>query len=354
MAKIRIVGDSSGYVEIAAPNAAGNNTLELPSGNTRLVGSDSAGNVSISGIVTASSGFVGNITGNINAPGVSTIATLNVTQSNPTRLNVTGVSTFTSGPVLVGSGTSTGTASQRLQVDGNAYVSGQFGIGQTNPVSGSYLDIVAGSGSAPTFKGYVRIGPNNAQSLSSNGGLEFLSTTFSNGYGWRAHSPDLGGGSVPFVVESRADSSTWTERLRIDQSGRVTRPYQPAFNASGSPANVSYSGGNIFQFNTADLNVGSHFNTSTYRFTAPVAGVYLFGVSIYVNGNLSGCFTVNGTQTYGGSDVQPLVYGDLTRSYSAQLLVSLSANDIVDFRSRDSTASSSIYMGHSNFWGYLM
>ena len=29
MAKIKINGDSSGYVEIAAPNAANNNTLEL-------------------------------------------------------------------------------------------------------------------------------------------------------------------------------------------------------------------------------------------------------------------------------------------------------------------------------------
>jgi hypothetical protein len=28
MAKIRIVGDTSGYIEIAAPSAAGNNTLK--------------------------------------------------------------------------------------------------------------------------------------------------------------------------------------------------------------------------------------------------------------------------------------------------------------------------------------
>jgi hypothetical protein len=49
-------------------------------------------NLNATGIVTAS-GFVGNITGNINATGVSTIATLNVTQSNPTNLNVSGVTT---------------------------------------------------------------------------------------------------------------------------------------------------------------------------------------------------------------------------------------------------------------------
>lgn len=40
---------------------------------------------------------------------------------------------LTSGPLLVGSATSTGTASQILQVTGGAYVSGNVGIGTTNP-----------------------------------------------------------------------------------------------------------------------------------------------------------------------------------------------------------------------------
>jgi hypothetical protein len=51
----------------------------------------------VTGVVTASS-FVGpvtgNVTGNINSTGVSTIATLNATQSNPTNLNVSGVGTI--------------------------------------------------------------------------------------------------------------------------------------------------------------------------------------------------------------------------------------------------------------------
>jgi hypothetical protein len=51
------------------------------------------------------------------------------------QLQVTGVSTFTNGPVLVGSGTSTGTVSQRLQVTGGSYISGNLGIGTTNPSS---------------------------------------------------------------------------------------------------------------------------------------------------------------------------------------------------------------------------
>ena len=52
-----------------------------------------------------------------------------------TSLSVSGVSTFTNGPVFIGSGTSTGTALQRLQVTGGAYISTSTGIGTTNPQS---------------------------------------------------------------------------------------------------------------------------------------------------------------------------------------------------------------------------
>jgi hypothetical protein len=50
------------------------------------------------------------------------------------KLTVTGDASIT-GPVLVGSATSTGTASQPLQVTGGAYVSGNVGIGTTLPTS---------------------------------------------------------------------------------------------------------------------------------------------------------------------------------------------------------------------------
>jgi hypothetical protein len=50
-----------------------------------------------------------------------------------TSLIVSGISTFTAGPVLVGTGTSTGTATQPLQVSGGAYVSGNVGVAVTAP-----------------------------------------------------------------------------------------------------------------------------------------------------------------------------------------------------------------------------
>ena len=64
----------------------------------------------------------------IQVTGISTLS-----NANATNLQVTGISTFTNGPIFIGSGTSTGTALQGLQVTGGAYISTSTGIGTTNP-----------------------------------------------------------------------------------------------------------------------------------------------------------------------------------------------------------------------------
>jgi hypothetical protein len=51
------------------------------------------------------------------------------------QLSVSGVSTFVNGTVFIGSGTTTGTELQTLQVTGGAYVSENVGIGTTRPTS---------------------------------------------------------------------------------------------------------------------------------------------------------------------------------------------------------------------------
>ncbi len=53
--------------------------------------------------------------------------------------NAVGQLQVSSGPVIIGAATSTGTASQPLQVTGGAYVSGNLGVGNTNP--GAKLDV---------------------------------------------------------------------------------------------------------------------------------------------------------------------------------------------------------------------
>ena len=125
---------------------------------TKITGGEfdsTQGGLSVAGIITATGGFIGTVTGNVTGnttgthignvtAGSITINAANntisgVTQSNVSNTIVTGIATFTNGPVLVGTATSTGTASQPLQVTGGAYVSGSIGIGTTNPLGA--LDI---------------------------------------------------------------------------------------------------------------------------------------------------------------------------------------------------------------------
>jgi hypothetical protein len=94
------------------------------------------------------------------------------------QLQVTGISTFTNGPVLIGEATLTGTADQRLQVTGGAYISDKVGIGTTNPLekldvrgaitgvtsikaSDNTTNITLTSGTLTAFAGDIKVGGNN-------------------------------------------------------------------------------------------------------------------------------------------------------------------------------------------------
>lgn len=106
---------------------------------------------------------------------------------------------------------------------------GNVGIGTANPiqklnvqgtilVSGNGGNLAYGIGEA-TYKGAIQIA--DGGNLTSDGGLEFKSSTSSSGYGWRIKTPDFLSGNTPLVFESRAASATWTERMRITVGGNM-------------------------------------------------------------------------------------------------------------------------------------
>ena len=74
-----------------------------------------------------------------------------------------------------------------------------------------------------------------------------------------------------------------TPRIAVDASGRVTLPYQPAFTARSAQATTQ---GNDVIWDTVDYQVGTYYNSTNGRFTAPVAGYYYFhSHGLWANGD---------------------------------------------------------------------
>ena len=143
------------------------------------------------------------------------------------------------------------------------------------------------------------------------------------------------------------------ERMRIDGSGRVTMPYQPAFSIYGNTDpnwynDVIYIGHVGSSASADDTNVGSHFSYSTGRFTAPVSGRYFFSWSVTSNDSNSHFVDIHKNDTRVGGHT--LLYNAYATSTSNVIILNLSANDYVDARRR--AAGYSFYA--TNFSGYLI
>lgn len=157
---------------------------------------------------------------------------------------------------------------------------------------------------------------------------------------WRVYGSDTGIANVLATKSNLSGGNTFT--------GIQLTPSQPAFYANG--ASVYYTSTNMgdVPFSNAFLNIGSCFNTSTYRFTAPVAGVYQINTSLfYISGGGRMSIKVNGGNKY---DSETLF--DTEWSWSGTIY--LAANDYVTVGDWQSTSGGQMYMGHSSFSGFLV
>jgi hypothetical protein len=105
-----------------------------------------------------------------------------------------------------------GTITERVRVDG----SGNVGIGNTSPTALLALSTGSGAGSDATSTGTLQI-RQASTGLANGGGLEFHASTFGSGYGFKWSAIDNSG--VHLVLGSRENSATWTERLRVNDTG---------------------------------------------------------------------------------------------------------------------------------------
>jgi hypothetical protein len=270
----------------------------------------------------------------------------------------------TSGSGLTGVGQTIRPTDQNGAYDDAAIDLGSTGVRFKDLYLSNTGSIVAGS----------RINMNN-----TNGGI-FFGTTGTNGGGGfgdngaiaRAGSAGYhtGGsqiGDMVIAAERQKDllfstisnsSGGVATRMKIDQHGRVTKPYQPAFTAR-APSNGGYVNGGTdtarnLLFATKPFNNGSHYNSTNGRFTAPVTGHYYFAFNILWDDsyNGTGFFSVRKNDSYHAcySYVHDTgQYGYLQISGSA--VVQLNANEWATCYAN----IAGIHVGNeSNFTGFLL
>lgn len=152
-----------------------------------------------------------------------------------------------------------------------------------------------------------------------------------------------------------------TKVVTFDQNGRVLMPYQPCFQASGNQS-TTYTD-QVVPFNVSLTNNGNHYSTSTYRFTAPVAGYYFFTLHAILGPAANGQATVNMRRN---GTVVATMHRNTSSSYlfaweqgACSAVLYLNVSDYVDcYKASDGT----IYLGdnitgsavYSAFNGHLI
>ena len=192
-----------------------------------------SGVTTVSGILNAHEGVVGNVTGAINSTGVSTFSNIRVT-----------------GGLNVGAGGTVITTGSK----------GFVGINSTTP-SLHQLEIVSGSDD-PALMLYRR--------RNTSGG-------------------------VVFQCFDDVDS-TKRSILQLTTNGSLVLPQQISWlagkNAGTTVSSTNINSPNIISYNEEVFDVGSNYNSTTSRFTAPVAGKYFYSITLNSGNNFTNTFII--------------------------------------------------------------
>jgi len=144
---------------------------------------------------------------------------------------------------------------------------------------------------------------------------------FSSAYGGAALSTAGGSTFLSLQVEG-------FEGLKIDSAGRVQHPNQPAFSATRTGGAFTNTGVGVF--NATYFNIGGHYNTSTGRFTAPIAGTYIMTCAglpnstinsqfmyIMKNGSIYGAsvYVINSDESVAATSIMNLLVNDYVEIY---------------------------------------
>jgi hypothetical protein len=204
-----------------------------------------------------------------------------------------------------------------------------------------------------TSAGLVGIGiaaPVGVLQTKISSGINLMINTVTSGFATINAINDDNTANVPLEIRSTSTSFS---------AGRVTMAAQPRFLVQLGSDQTNYVGvtsNTIVVFDNAVQNIGSHFNTSTGKFTAPVSGMYAFQASAITTGTAftQGWLVINdGRASYTDFAVgsSGIVMGGITWIHF------LSANDTVGYHPYVNNSSAQTVQAsalHTWFKGYLI
>jgi len=225
---------------------------------------------------------------------------------------------------------------------------GNVGVGTSSPAQ--KLQVNDATAAQALFTGWSQTGANTTSGAIRLGG----NSAYQGRIDYAADA------NTTFTFENTYSSGifNWkianTERMRIDSAGRVTMPYQPAFEAGFSGV-TTLSDGSVCVFDWTGFNRGGHYSTSNGRFTVPITGVYQFQYSNNIQRGSGSTWTgfdfrINGSTYH-------ICFADASTSWmnmSLSVLLNLQAGDYVTVVSRGSGSLSHDSKSYGTFTGQLI
>jgi len=245
----------------------------------------------------------------------------------------------------------------------NTQITGNITSGQITSVANTQLTgLITSAQLAPfgTLSATAFSGPINGTIGATTPATGVFTTSTSNSFIPNSSSIPTNGVYLP-ATNAVGIATNSTARFQVNASGIITKPYQPAFFATGNQGSVTITQSSNIPFNSlnaafAGSNRNSGYNTSTYAYTAPVSGLYYFYAQFYMSSAGSLAWLKNDSQL-AFQDIALWTFyapSGVTQISGGTMIVELSAGDYVSTRVRSGNGDVTGYMGHSCFLGYLI